>query len=420
MQKQKTAHNKQTFFTMAVLADSSSFSLVSRRRTPEKTMSSSALRRRQRNHVQSHSSYSVDAANAAQRQPHHYPETLRAMCTAVQKCSELTSKTQASLANADRVNKKSDDSPVTVADYAAQAVVTYILEQTFPSVGMLAEEDGSELRTNPELLKRVAKLTNECMFEEEASSSSSLSEEEVLRIIDRGGRHEGGSDSTFFVLDPIDGTKGFINQRQYAIALGLCENGRIVGGVLGCPNMPMGKSDDESLEQLQTEKPGVVFCAYENLGCWYSLMDAEEPLGKDSFLATSDAFVKSGKDGARYMESWGDSIVADHAFTNELSEKIGITKKPLRVDSQAKYGSLSRGDTHIYLRFPPKTYREKVWDHAAGAIIVSESGGVISDASGEPLQFGKGRFLDINGGIVASATPALHQQLINAIASLRK
>ena len=119
------------------------------------------------------------------------------------------------------------------------------------------------------------------------------------------------------------------------------------------------------------------------------------------------------------MESWGDSIVADHAFTNALSEKVGITRKALRIDSQAKYGSLSRGDAHIYLRFPPKTYREKVWDHAAGAIIVSESGGVISDAAGEPLEFGKGRFLDINGGIIASATPELHEQLLKAIADLR-
>ena len=74
---------------------------------------------------------------------------------------------------------------------------------------------------------------------------------------------------------------------------------------------------------------------------------------------------------------------------------------------------------YLFKRFPPKTYREKVWDQAAGAIIVSESGGVISDAAGVPLEFGKGRFLDINGGIVASSTPELHEQLLKAIADLR-
>ena len=181
--------------------------------------------------------------------------------------------------------------------------------------------------------------------------------------------------------------------------------------------MPMSKIP-EDVDALETKKPGVIFAAYENLGCKYAAMDAKEPVGKDSFTATSDQLVKCGEDGARYMESWGDSIVADHAFTNTLSEKVGITRKALRIDSQAKYGSLSRGDAHIYLRFPPKTYREKVWDHAAGAIIISESGGVISDAAGVPLEFGKGRFLDINGGIVASATPELHEQLLKAIADL--
>ena len=43
---------------------------------------------------------------------------------------------------------------------------------------------------------------------------------------------------------------------------------------------------------------------------------------------------------------------------------------------------LARGDAAINLRFPHKGYREKIWDHAAGALIVQEAGAVISDASG--------------------------------------
>ena len=362
------------------------------------------------------SSFSASSSSSSSSSSDY--DMLQAMCEAVQLCAKLTSKTQKLLETSDQVSK-SDDSPVTVADYAAQAVVSYVLEQKYPDVALLAEEDAKALRGGSKeakgLLEKMTEITNDCVFGDDVSEY--LSREEVARLIDRGN-HEGGSESTFFVLDPIDGTKGFINQRQYAIALGLCEKGKVVGGVLGCPNMPMTKIP-EDVDALETEKPGVIFAAYENFGCKYAAMDAKEPLGKDSFIATSDQFVKCGKDGARYMESWGDSIVADHAFTNALSEKVGITRKALRIDSQAKYGSLSRGDAHIYLRFPPKTYREKVWDHAAGAIIVSESGGVISDAAGVPLEFGKGRFLDINGGIVASSTPELHEQLLKAIADLR-
>ena len=45
-------------------------------------------------------------------------------------------------------------------------------------------------------------------------------------------------------------------------------------------------------------------------------------------------------------------------------------------------GALARGDAAINLRFPHSSYREKIWDHVAGALIVKEAGGKISDASG--------------------------------------
>ena len=34
------------------------------------------------------------------------------------------------------------------------------------------------------------------------------------------------------------------------------------------------------------------------------------------------------------------------------------------------------------MRFPQKGYREKIWDHCAGAVIVEEAGAIISDAAG--------------------------------------
>lgn len=52
-------------------------------------------------------------------------------------------------------------------------------------------------------------------------------------------------------------------------------------------------------------------------------------------------------------------------------QKLGVKAPPIRIDSQAKYGALSRGDGAIYLRFPHKGYREKIWDHAAGSIVVT-------------------------------------------------
>ena len=56
--------------------------------------------------------------------------------------------------------------------------------------------------------------------------------------------------------------------------------------------------------------------------------------------------------------------------------------------SSAVAGALARGDAAILLRFPHKGYREKIWDHCAGAVIVEEAGARISDASGKCLPLG--------------------------------
>lgn len=50
--------------------------------------------------------------------------------------------------------------------------------------------------------------------------------------------------------------------------------------------------------------------------------------------------------------------------------------------------------------------------------MVTEAGGVITDGAGNPLDFATGRFLDVEGGIVASSTPELHAQLLAAIADM--
>jgi 3'(2'), 5'-bisphosphate nucleotidase len=73
------------------------------------------------------------------------------------------------------------------------------------------------------------------------------------------------------------------------------------------------------------------------------------------------------------------------------------------MDSQAKYGIVARGDAEIYLRMPTRAdYREKIWDHAAGALIVEEAGGTVTDILGRPLDFHQGRELSGNRGVVVT------------------
>jgi 3'(2'), 5'-bisphosphate nucleotidase len=87
------------------------------------------------------------------------------------------------------------------------------------------------------------------------------------------------------------------------------------------------------------------------------------------------------------------------------------------MDSQAKYAVLARGDASLYLRLPsPATpdYRERIWDHAAGSIIIEEAGGRVTDAYGSDLDFSQGSRLEKNRGIVAT-NGLLHDAVLIAV-----
>ena len=172
---------------------------------------------------------------AATSSPRDFPDEMRAACEAVRLASRLCVATQDILRANERVQKQ-DDSPVTVADFAAQAVVGHWLHVHHPDIALVAEETADDLRgpEGAELLAKVTALVNSVLVD--APGASALDPDAVADAIDRGAA-EPSREGRFWILDPIDGTKGFINGRQYAIALALMEDGDVTGGVLGCPNM---------------------------------------------------------------------------------------------------------------------------------------------------------------------------------------
>lgn len=113
-----------------------------------------------------------------------------------------------------------------------------------------------------------------------------------------------------------------------------------------------------------------------------------------------------------------ESVESGHSSqddTAKVAEKLGITVPPHRIDSQCKYAAVARGDASIYMRLPTrKDYEEKIWDHAAGSIVVSEAGGRISDVTGKPLDFSLGRTLAHNNGVVVTNTH-VHDSVIGAV-----
>jgi 3'(2'), 5'-bisphosphate nucleotidase len=90
----------------------------------------------------------------------------------------------------------------------------------------------------------------------------------------------------------------------------------------------------------------------------------------------------------------------------------------VRIDSQCKYAVVARGQADAYLRLPTrKGYIERIWDHAAGALVATEAGAVVTDIAGAELDFSHGRGLERNRGIVCAA-PWAHGAIVEAIAAM--
>lgn len=113
--------------------------------------------------------------------------------------------------------KKEDHSPVTIADFASQAIINMAIQSAYPSDRIVGEEDSQELRADPDLLSRVAGLVCDVC---------DVDKDQILHAIDIGAL-EAGDFSRYWAVDPIDGTKGFLRGDQYAVAVGLVENGKV-------------------------------------------------------------------------------------------------------------------------------------------------------------------------------------------------
>ncbi len=289
--------------------------------------------------------------------------------------------------------QKIDRTPVTVADYGSQAVICKLIRDAFPDDIVVAEEDSTELRKpqNANLLKQVTDYVQQCF--------PGTSPDEICSWIDLGTH---SIQNRFWTLDPIDGTKGFLRDDQYAIALALIENGCIQLGLMGCPNLFLKK------DPIHDQK-GCIFFALKGKGSFQAGLDGK---GKEPIFVSKVSHLEE----ASFTESV-EPDHADHQTHLKIAKKLGMVTPPLKMDSQAKYGIVARGEATFYLRVPSPSepdYKEKIWDHAAGVIIAEEAGGRVTDLYGRPLDFSCGIRLEKNYGILVS-NGILHEAVLKAL-----
>ncbi len=296
---------------------------------------------------------------------------------------------------------KEDRSPVTVADFAAQAVVGYLLENTFPGALLVGEEASAALHS-PDERDTLDKITS---FMQRVITG--VSAEEVCGLIDRGVDEPG---KNYWTLDPIDGTKGFLRGAQYATALAYVENGVVRLGALGCPNITPDLQENIGGE-------GSLLIAQRNEGTWISTLSG--PINKGNFSRLSVS-GRSDPSRARLMRSF-KSGHTNTTLIDEFQRELGGEADPVRMDSQVKYALLASGEGEIYLRLlspDQMDYREKIWDQAAGSIIVEEAGGTVTDLDGKVLDFSRGRTLIDNRGICAT-NGLLHDEALEALTRVK-
>ncbi|KAG6607854.1 PAP-specific phosphatase HAL2-like protein, partial [Cucurbita argyrosperma subsp. sororia] len=283
----------------------------------------------------------------------------------------------------DLVKAKDDDSPVTIADWSVQAIVSWILSEYFGSqnVSIVAEEDVQTLSKpdSSSLLSAVVKTVNECLAEAPKyglqSPARALKTSEILEAISRCNS-TGGPTGRHWVLDPVDGTLGFVRGDQYAVALALIENGCVIYAKRNC-----------SGAWMQPLVHGSKKLEWPNSASLIQVSSIDDPA-----LATFCEPVEKQN--------------SNHSFTAGLAHSVGLREQPpLRVYKHGKYAMLpiARGATRRIFkevckdRIPGK---DMGWDWAlgfAGCVIIvrkaAEGVGLTAEVVPCPLA------LDFSGGV---------------------
>ncbi len=293
-------------------------------------------------------------------------------------------------------SQKAGREPVTIADYASQALIGHALSENFPDDAVLSEERSEEfmLLLNDEQRALVQRYVTDAV-------GGYVFEEQICAWLDFGKQKQG---ERTWIIDPIDGTKGFLGGRHYCVAISLKVGDEPVLGVLASPGF-------YSAEDPAPNDLGALTYARQGMGAFIEDLGGgpREPLRVSEI---TDPLA------ATLLTSF-ESKHTDKSFFADVGTALGRgPDAPKRgLDSQDKYGMVASGMGDVYLRIVPEPeFREKLWDHAAGYAIVMEAGGRMTDLHGKPIDWTQGTRMTENRGVLVT-NGFLHDQIVAAIAS---
>ncbi|KAA8515384.1 hypothetical protein F0562_019005 [Nyssa sinensis] len=363
-----------------------------------------------------------------------YHKELRAAVNVVERACRLCVDVKKSLFSSDgRILEKNDQTPVTVADFGVQALVSLELSKLFPSIPLVAEEDSAFLCSSNLVNSVVNAVIDKACFQDKQ-----LTQVDVLEAIDRGGKDAfsfGPEPATYWVLDPIDGTRGFVkgSEALYVVGLSLVVEGEIVLGVMGCPNWQedyFNKSTTELGCENVLSGSGIIMVAHVGCGTWRKRLS--DMLNSTTKMPNS--WTRCFVDGcclvheARFCisdsQTWESLPLSDlyDATTNADSiEDKQILLLPTCCGSLCKYLMVvASGRASVYIERERAQKIIKAWDHAVGMICVREAGGKVTDWRGRQLDLAadqaERRIIFPFGGILVT-NGSLHNKILELITS---
>ena len=294
-------------------------------------------------------------------------------------------------AQAEAIKRKDGAEPVTIADYGAQAILCRAIARLFPQDAVIAEEGAGEF-----LQLNNAAERGEVRRQVGAALGEEVGEAQLCAWLDHG---QGRDAARTWVIDPIDGTKGFIGLRHYVVAVGLLDARReVVGGLLAAPGWPGGG------RLLYTQAGRALM---EGLAGGLARQLRVSQRSEPEEMVLLDSYEPSHSSRSR--------VAALRALAGLDAARLE------HIDSQEKYGRVAAGQADLYLRMtrPGSGMRHRIWDHAAGTALVQAAGGVVSDLDGSPLDFTQGDTLARNEGVIA-ANPNIHEQVVAAATAVMR
>ncbi|BAE80939.1 sulfite synthesis/inositol-1-monophosphatase [Chlamydia felis Fe/C-56] len=268
---------------------------------------------------------------------------------------------------------KPDGSFVTPADYAVQYCLQKKLSTTFPHIPFIGEEvlyaDDDSHKIN-KILEFIHKL------------DPKVTPRDLLETLTPNQE----TSSLYWLVDPIDGTSGFIKNRFFATAVSLIYEDKPILAVMACPSTDPYKFK--------------IYSAAKNHGtCVFG-----------SAIASRHYLKPGAKLTGKFCEASLAARNQQHHATRLLSLCLPGQPQAYRADSQYKYAMVAEGSVDFFIRYPFAISQTKAWDHAPGAFLVEESGGIVSDILGNPLNYRREDFLLENHPIIlASGNEEIHK-----------